>query len=176
MKKLNDKESTFAAENHELVLKFLKGRRLNDDYYDIVVFGYIKAVIAYVNSQELQLKYPFAQIANRKMKDALINYYIYLDRKKRAGEKAALRYSYFEEINRPYSYCIEEEIINRILYQEIFSMLTAIERKILILKLKQYQNKEIIKKCHIKTHIFYHHIRVIQSKLGYETYEMLMAA
>lgn len=111
MKKLNDKESTFAAENHELVLKFLKGRRLNDDYFDIVVFGYIKAVIAYVNSQELQLKYPFSQIANRKMKDALINYYIYLDRKKRAGEKAALRYSYFEEINRPYSYCIEEEII-----------------------------------------------------------------
>ena len=41
---LTPEQSIFAAENHDLVLKFLKQRRLPmNDYYDVIVFGYLDA-------------------------------------------------------------------------------------------------------------------------------------
>ncbi len=35
-----------ASENHDLVLKFLKAKQLaKDDYYDVVIFGYLRGAI-----------------------------------------------------------------------------------------------------------------------------------
>ena len=42
---LTPEQGTFAAENHGLVLKFLNENHLpEDEYYDVVIFGYLKAV------------------------------------------------------------------------------------------------------------------------------------
>lgn len=174
MQKLTEKERIFATENHKLVLNFLKEKHLNDDFYDIVVFGYLKAVMSYVTNIELQKKYPFVVIAKRKMKDELVEYYINLDRQKRIADKTALRYYSWDEIEQPAS--MEKQIIDRYLYQKTFSILTKIEQQILILKLKQYRNKEIIDKCHITERIFYRHIHEMQNKLEREVYDMLLTA
>lgn len=176
MEKLTEKEKTFAETHHNLVIQFLHSKRLDDDYYDVIVFGYLKAVSAYVNHLDLQKKYPFIIIAYRKMKDELIDHYIYTDRQKRAGEKIALRYSNLSEIKEPYNNYLEEYIIHRSIYFEIFSMLTSIEKKILTLKLKQYQKKEICEKCHIKENKLYWYMNAIKHKLGSEVYNMLLSS
>ena len=46
---LTDEQRQFAAENHNLIYKYLWDRRLEiDDYYDIAVFGYLRAVKRYL--------------------------------------------------------------------------------------------------------------------------------
>lgn len=167
MKKLTYEECEFATKNHSLVTKFLKGKHLKDEYYDIIIFGYLKAVTVYVNNIDLQKEYEFAIIANRKMKDALIEHYIYLDRQKRAQEKGAIRYSNCDEISQPpYKSAMEEHIVSKSIYEEIFSMLSKIEKNIILLKLQQYKNREIIEKCNINIKKYYYYINNIQRKLG----------
>lgn len=46
---LTDEQRQFAAENHNLIYTYLWDRRLEiDDYYDIAVFGYLRAVKRYL--------------------------------------------------------------------------------------------------------------------------------
>ena len=48
-KALTEEQRQFAAENHNLIYKYLWDRRLEiDDYYDIAVFGYLRAVKRYL--------------------------------------------------------------------------------------------------------------------------------
>ena len=54
---LTQKESAIAAENHYLINQFLKANNLpEDDYYDIVVFGYLKAVRNFSRKENLSLR------------------------------------------------------------------------------------------------------------------------
>ena len=83
---LTPEQSIFAAENHDLVLKFLKVRRLPmNDYYDVIVFGYLDAVRRYFTNNGLQ-QYKFSTIAWQGMDGALANYRKSLTRKKRNAE------------------------------------------------------------------------------------------
>ena len=46
---LTAEESAFAAEHHHLLLSYLKKARLDfDEFYDIAVFGYLRAVRKYL--------------------------------------------------------------------------------------------------------------------------------
>ena len=54
---LTQRESAIAAENHYLIRQFLEGNNLpEDDYYDVVVFGYLKAVKNFAKNKNLSLK------------------------------------------------------------------------------------------------------------------------
>lgn len=65
----------FAAEHHDLVYKFLRKKRLSiDEFYDVIIFGYLRAVYRYFTVSELQ-KYSFKTIAWRGMEGELCNYY-----------------------------------------------------------------------------------------------------
>ena len=45
---LTPEQRVFAEKNHNLLLQFLRKRELSiQDYYDVVVFGYLKGVRAY---------------------------------------------------------------------------------------------------------------------------------
>ena len=88
---------TFATEHHDLVFKFLNMKGLcEDDYYDIVVFGYMKAVKNYLSDYELREKYPFATIAFRKMKDSLSEEYLKMNRQKRKAITISLDAPYYD--------------------------------------------------------------------------------
>ena len=54
---LTQKESAIAAENHYLINQFLEANNLpEDDYYDVVVFGYLKAVRNFSKNKNLSLR------------------------------------------------------------------------------------------------------------------------
>ena len=59
---LTKEQQEFAAEHHGLVYKFLNDNHLPDDeFYDVVIFGYLKAVRDYF-SREVLRQYSFATI------------------------------------------------------------------------------------------------------------------
>lgn len=70
---LTPEQGTFAAENHGLVLKFLNENHLSEDeYYDIVIFGYLEAVKDYLTKTNLR-RYSFTTIAWRYMSRSVYN-------------------------------------------------------------------------------------------------------
>lgn len=82
MKPMTDEQRNLAEENHDLVYKFLKENHLSvDQYYDVVIFGYLCAVQEYCEKLELQ-RYKFSTIAWKLMMHELSNYQKYLLSKK----------------------------------------------------------------------------------------------
>lgn len=69
--KLTEAERKFAEKNHGIVLAYLGSRHLNDDdWYDVVVFGYLHAVQVWYRRKELH-KFAFSSIAYAAMYDAV---------------------------------------------------------------------------------------------------------
>ncbi len=72
---LTTEEQLFASEHHNLIYKFLYLHRLNiDEYYDVVIFRYLNAVIRWFQEDELHM-YSFTTIAFGGMRSALSNHY-----------------------------------------------------------------------------------------------------
>ena len=64
---LNDTQRFFAEKNHNLVYKFLHEKNLPaSEYYDIIIFGYLRAVQRYLTDPNLA-GYSFATVAWRAM-------------------------------------------------------------------------------------------------------------
>lgn len=83
---LNKEQQAFAADHHGLVYMFLNENRLpEDEFYDVIIFGYLRAVYRYFNEPKLQ-KYSFATISWKSMQGALSNYNRYQTRRKRNME------------------------------------------------------------------------------------------
>ncbi|MDD4509349.1 MAG: sigma-70 family RNA polymerase sigma factor [Oscillospiraceae bacterium] len=71
---LNDEQRKFATENHSLVFAFLNENHLpEDEYYDVVIFGYLQAVADYFNQQNLK-RYSFSTLAWKRMNRHFFNY------------------------------------------------------------------------------------------------------
>lgn len=78
---LTQRESDFAATNHDMVFRFLKRFKLNrDEYYDIVIMRYLRVCKRYCCEEQLQ-KFAFSTIAFRAMSSAVYNYHKSLRRK-----------------------------------------------------------------------------------------------
>ncbi|MCI9071984.1 MAG: sigma-70 family RNA polymerase sigma factor [Lachnospiraceae bacterium] len=71
---LTPEQRLFAEEHHNLVYKFLKENHLSgDEFYDVVIFGYLRAVSRYFTEPELQ-QYSFTTIAWRRMSACISDY------------------------------------------------------------------------------------------------------
>lgn len=89
-KTLTAEQRKFAERNHGLIFAFLNENRLpEEDYYDVVVFGYLDAVYDYHTDPEL-LKYEFSTICWQKMRGALSNHYKAQHCKKRTADVTAI--------------------------------------------------------------------------------------
>lgn len=98
-------QKIFAAQNHDLVYKFLNENSLStDEFYDVVIFGYLRAVKRFFKEKELQC-YQFATIAWNCMKVDLINHSKTQSRKKHSAETISL----YAEIDNNLTF--EESII-----------------------------------------------------------------
>jgi DNA-directed RNA polymerase specialized sigma24 family protein len=87
---LNDEQRQFAEENHNLVYAFLHEKELpEDEFYDVVIFGYLQAVYEYTTKPLVQ-KYSFSTIAWRRMDSRLSNHYRYLSVPKRCAQTVSL--------------------------------------------------------------------------------------
>ena len=83
-------EQRFAEENHDLVYAFLNEKSLSEDeYYDVVIFGYLRAVQEYCEKTKLG-KYKFSTLAWKRMQHTLADYYKYISSPKRCATVISL--------------------------------------------------------------------------------------
>lgn len=83
---LTKEQQAFAADHHGLVYKFLNDNHLpEDEFYDVVIFGYLKAVRDYF-SRDVLRQYSFSTIAWKAMTRNLSNHFKTQARKKRNAE------------------------------------------------------------------------------------------
>lgn len=94
---LTQTQRIFASEHHGLVHAFLNSKGLpEDEYYDVVIFGYLDAVRRFFAESELQ-QYSFATVAWQGMQGALSNYNRTMRRQKRAAQVVSIHVSLHEE-------------------------------------------------------------------------------
>lgn len=91
MHTMTPRQRETATKAHNMIYSYLRLRKLPiDDYYDVVVFGFMEAVQQYDENKELAKKYFLTTIAYRKMDDRLAAYRIYENRKKRTADVRSL--------------------------------------------------------------------------------------
>lgn len=87
---LNDEQRRFATDNHNLVFSFLNEKGLpEDDYYDVVIFGYLQAVKDYFTHQELS-RYSFSTLAWKRMNRHFSNHMKSLSNPKHCAQLVSL--------------------------------------------------------------------------------------
>ena len=84
LRPMTQEEREFAEQNHDLVIDYLRRRRLPmDDFYDVVIFGYLSAVQQYLRNPPPNVT--FAAMAVRAMKDSSLRDGEYRTRAKRTA-------------------------------------------------------------------------------------------
>ena len=86
---MTQEEREFAEQKHDLVTDYLRRKRLPmDDFYDIVIFGYLSAVQQYFRNPPPNVA--FEAMAVRAMKDSILRDGEYHSRAKRCGTTIGL--------------------------------------------------------------------------------------
>ena len=89
LRPMTQEERDFAEQHHDLVIDFLRYRRLPmDEFYDVVIFGYLSAVQQYIRNPPVGVN--FKAMAFRAMKDAVLRESEYRTRAKRCGVTVGL--------------------------------------------------------------------------------------
>ena len=89
LRPMTQEEREFAEQNHNLVIDFLRYRRLPmDEFYDVVIFGYLSAVQQYFRTPPVGVA--FEAMAIRAMKDSVLRDGEYRARAKRSGVTVGL--------------------------------------------------------------------------------------
>lgn len=70
---MTEEQRRYAAENHDLIYRFLREKGWSvDEYYDVAAFGYLTAVMQYLSDAALR-RYAFSTVAWRRMKQSIAN-------------------------------------------------------------------------------------------------------
>lgn len=82
IKPMTDEQRRLAEANHDLVGAFLRENKLSEEqFYDVVIFGYLCAVQDYCCNPVLQ-RYSFTTLAWKRMRRELANHRKYLESKR----------------------------------------------------------------------------------------------
>lgn len=150
---LTASERLYAEEHHNIVYHFLSHCKLEEDeYYDIVIFGYLLATQEYLRNPKLQC-YQFSTIAWRQMYLAYLEHLIYQNRSKRKALTIAYQEdSPLTELNRLLPNRLDslaDQMHDREISLELLSYLTPKEKEVVFLKADGYTHAEIAEKCRI---------------------------
>lgn len=89
LRPMTTEEREFAEQNHGLATEFIRKKcLLADDFYDIVIFGYLSAVQQYFRDPPAGVE--FRAMAFRAMKDSVLREGEYRSRTKRCGITVSL--------------------------------------------------------------------------------------
>lgn len=84
LRPMTQEEREFAERRHDLMIDFLRYRRLSmNEFYDVVIFGYLSAVQQYFRNPPPNVA--FQAMAFRAMKDSILRDREYAARAKRSG-------------------------------------------------------------------------------------------
>lgn len=156
MRKINhltSMEKEFAEEHHNVVYKFLNSNKLSEqEFYDVVIFGYLVAVKDYLNQENLQ-RYSFTTIAWRNMKNALAEEYLYRNRIKRTA--AIVEYKEETTVNELDALlpgrmeALAEIMDHQKAIRQLLPCLTPKEKEVVYLKANGYTYNDIARHCNI---------------------------
>lgn len=132
MQQLTEQESSFAAKHHRLVIRYLSRKGLSEDeYYDIIIFGYLNSVKKYFQREELRQQYSFAEMAWSAMDSCFSDYEgakrsVYVSEERIAGAKDNL-----------------EKALSNVRIREILESFEQSEREIACLLIEGLSQSEI---------------------------------
>jgi hypothetical protein len=151
---LTKEQQAYAAEHHGLVYAFLNENKLpDDDFYDIVIFGYLRAVKRYHEEAGLAEKFSFSTIAWGAMRTSLSNHFTGKSRLKRKGDTFSLESAVYGDIepillheilSAPDNSMIDFE--TEVLLLELASRVSKREMDVIRMKVNGYGVREIAKK------------------------------
>jgi len=125
---MTQEERKFAEQKHGLVIDFLRYRRLPmDEFYDVVIFGYLSAVQQYFRDPPAGVE--FKAMAVRAMKDSVLRDGEYHARAKRCGVAVSLsdKYSTIHDPRQD----TERQVEGKALLKQAASVATPKEAKII---------------------------------------------
>lgn len=168
LERLTDSEKKFAEENHNLVYGFLHRYKYSiEEYYNVVIFGYLKAVQIYSRRKDLQSKYDFPFIAWQYMRSE-IGHHFESDRtqKRKPLQSVISLDAAHEEFGNFYDMAggksAEDDVMEKILIVDIMNNLSEIQRKIAELKIMGYDNKEVYLLLKIPSSTYYKEMQRIK--------------
>ncbi len=145
---LTPEQQTFAAENHGLILQFLNKNRLpEEEFYDVVVFGYLRAVKRYFTEKDLR-QYSFSTIAWSCMRADLINYHKALSTRKRHADVISIHSELYTDglpqgHSIPYGHDVMAELETQLLLHELAGMITKEQMQMVRMRSDGYNIREI---------------------------------
>lgn len=149
-KRLTEAQSEFAEKHHHIVLDFLRRRLPMGEFYDVVVFRYMRTVQLYCTSTRLR-RYKFETVANKAMDWAVKDYWRKLYKKsvptvsldKLVGsEKMQLH-----ELAACDGSDVCEDVCDSVSADELLAALSGTQHKMLSLRLEGYKDSEIAAQC-----------------------------
>lgn len=167
---LTESEKLLVEKQHDLVYKFLRHHGYSiEEYYNIAIWGYIKAVQAYCRREELQNKCSLEFVCNQYMRAEISNNRKVESAKKRKPMEIILSLDadYTEEnlYNCIGGKSTETEFMERESLTELLDKLSVIQRKIAELKMDGYSNREAFLILEIKPSTYYKELQRIKTVL-----------
>lgn len=165
---LTENEKLFAEQNHNLIYSFLHRYGYSvEDYYNIAVFGFLKAVEVYHRKESVQ-QYDFPFIAWQYMRAEIGNHRRKENAKRRTSEHGTVSldadYSEAESLyNIVYGKSTETDVMEKELLKEVMKNLSDNQRKIVRSKLSGKSNKETFLLLEIAPSTYYKEMKRIRS-------------
>lgn len=169
LERLTDSEKKFAEENHNLVYGFLHRYKYSiEEYYNVVVFAYLKSVQVYHRRKDLQNKCDFPFISWQYMRSAIGNHFRMENTQKRTAVYGIVSFDSDNDDTENFYNCVggksaEDDVMEKILLEEAMKNLSDVQRKIAELKIDGYNNKEIYLMLQIPSSTFYNEMQRIRA-------------
>lgn len=173
---LTPEQGTFAAENHGLVLKFLNENHLpEDEYYDVVIFGYLEAVKDYMTRQNLRT-YSFTTIAWRYMSRSIYNHRRSHARRNRHADVISIHSGLYAgglplEHSVPYGQDVMAELETQLLLHELAGMITKEQMQMVRMRNDGYDIREIARSHNVTIKCVKHVLDLARNALKQLCYE-----
>lgn len=147
-KPLTHAEKEFASDHHNLVYEFLHKHHLPiDEFYDIVIFGYLDAVRTYLSRADLQI-YAFPTLGWKLMTQSLSDFYKEQACQKRNSEISSLHTKAYAdnlplEETIPTTYDLMQQLEVELLLHDLAKRVSKQQMEIVRLKSSGYKLQDI---------------------------------
>lgn len=171
---LTEEERVFSAnlENYDWLFKYMTINKLDqEEWYDILILHYLRAVKKYLNIPHLQ-QYEFSTILFRTLDNARINYFRDMNREKRMPSGGIVSLDWEEDSmngkrTAPMTWIdlkqsVEKTVMYHEMISEILSNLNDAQAEIFKMTMEEYNREEIKRYLGIKKGTFCNRMREIK--------------
>lgn len=171
---LTEEERVFSAnlENYDWLFKYMSINKLDqEEWYDILILHYLRAVKKYLNIPHLQ-QYEFSTILFRTLDNARINYFRDMNREKRMPSGGIVSLDWKEDSmngkrTAPMTWIdlkqsVEKTVMYHEMISEILSNLNDVQAEIFKMTMEEYNREEIKRYLGIKKGTFCNRMREIK--------------